>query len=161
MSDDPKVLPFQNKTLTPGPGGRTITVSYDHLVLLFDAFETTATDLQSKLELLAEFYGMLPGHDEVGKRKSAQWVQGRAAERGAGTCGSSGYACCGRTECQLTWVPSTRRIRSVGHNLIGTAVAIALLGFSGAPIWTRIDAWALGVASWAGCYGTGTRSVSS
>ncbi len=70
MTDDSKVLPFQKKTLTPGPGGRTITVSYDHLVLLFDAFETTATGLQSKLELLAEFYGMLPGHDEVGKRKA-------------------------------------------------------------------------------------------
>ena len=70
MPDNPKVLQFTRPTLAPGPSERTITVSYSHLLLLFDAFEHCATALQHKLTLLDEVYDLLPGNHEVGLRRT-------------------------------------------------------------------------------------------
>lgn len=69
MPDDSKVLPFR-QTLTPGPSERTITVSYPHLLLLFDAFTHCATSLHEKLKLLDGVYAVLPGNDEIGLHKA-------------------------------------------------------------------------------------------
>ena len=69
MSNDPKVLPFRRPILTPSPSEQTITVSYPHLLLLFDAFTDCAQALQYKLTVLDDLYGLLPGNDEVGTRK--------------------------------------------------------------------------------------------
>ena len=69
MPDDPKVLPFQRPSLTPGPSERTITVSYEHFLLLLDAFTDCARNLQEKLALLDDLRAMLPGTNEVGTRQ--------------------------------------------------------------------------------------------
>ena len=68
MPDDPRILPFARPTLTPAPSGRTITLSYSHLLLLLGAFADCARNLEAKLTLLDDLHAMLPGKNEVGTR---------------------------------------------------------------------------------------------
>ena len=63
------MLSFHRPDLTPRPSERTITVSYEHFLLLLDAFADCAGALQHKLTLLDDLYALLPGHDEIGTRK--------------------------------------------------------------------------------------------
>ena len=46
MPDDPKVLTLRRPTLQPSESERTITVSYEHFLLLLDAFVDCAGALQ-------------------------------------------------------------------------------------------------------------------
>ena len=55
--------------LTPRPSERPITVSYEHFLLLLDAFTDCAQVAHNKLKQLDEVYAVLPGTDEVGLRK--------------------------------------------------------------------------------------------
>ena len=63
------MLSFRRPDLTPRPSERTITVSYEHFLLLLDAFADCAQVLDHKLKQLDDVYAVLPGTDEVGMRK--------------------------------------------------------------------------------------------
>ena len=68
MTEKPRILKFP-AALKPTSSERTITVSYEHFLLLLDAFVDCAAAPQDKLKLLDDLYGLLPGNYEIGTRK--------------------------------------------------------------------------------------------